>query len=698
MDRQVTQRVGKHGKARKRDAKETHLPENITPVKQKPAKELRPMLGAILLGLVLFIAAVVAWCYYTVSLRKAERLKTELMDLRADGFVIRNQHGEVVFRLAFRSGSLDLESCSKEGEILSCTRSGRGPLNFFIQTVKPKDTVICYRVRWEELAAGPAVEHTMFWEDAHWYGGSEMSTQHWPIRLAGYQEPVPYVTSDVYSFRDSFGGILERYWLSSKAAAIKINDSVPFHLGFNATERTLFFQARYKDSPYKPPPGQQPFPELSYRVCVGSDVTSIHKYMVRRYFNKPSKIPAENAFRYPIWSTWALYKKDIDQDKVMHFARNIKKYRFNCSHIEIDDTYTQAYGDFDFDPVKFPNVTEMFAKLREDGFKVTLWTHPFINYNSSNFGVGIERQLFIKEPSGRLPAMVEWWNGIGAILDFTNPAARDWFQSHLRQLRHKYGISSFKFDAGETSYLPKQFSTFRPLSDPSIWSRRYTEMAIPFYELAEVRVGYQSQNISCFFRIIDRDSVWGYELGLKSLIPTVLTISMLGYPFVLPDMIGGNFLPNKTDGAVEIPDRELYIRWLELSAFMPSMQFSIPPWLYDKEVVEIAQKFTELHESLVAPLLLELAGEVTDTGDPIIRPIWWISPCDEATHRIDSQFLIGDTLMVAPVLEMGKQERDVYLPAGKWRSYKGELFEKTPVLLTDYPVDLDEVAYFLWVS
>ncbi|NXP47795.1 MYORG glycosidase, partial [Heliornis fulica] len=661
--------------------------ENFTPVKQKPSKEMRPMLGAILLGIILFIAAVVAWCYYTMSLRKAERLKTELMDLRADGFVIRNQHGEVVFRLAFRSGTLDLESCSKEGEILSCTRSGGGPLNFFIQMVKPKDTVMCYRVHWEELAAGPAVEHTMFWEDAHWYGGSEMSTQHWPIRLAGYQEPVPYVTSDVYSFRDSFGGILERYWLSSKAAAIKINDSVPFHLGFNATERTLFFQARYKDSPYKPPPGQQPFPELSYRVCVGSDVTSIHKYMVRRYFSKPSKIPAENAFRYPIWSTWALYKKDINQDKVLHFARNIKKYHFNCSHIEIDDKYTRAYGDFDFDPVKFPNVSEMFAKLREDGFKVTLWIHPFINYNSSNFGVGIERQLFIKEPSGRLLAMVEWWNGIGAILDFTNPAARDWFQSHLRQLRHKYGISSFKFDAGETSYLPKQFSTFRPLSDPSIWSRRYTEMAIPFYELAEVRVGYQSQNISCFFRIIDRDSVWGYELGLKSLIPTVLTISMLGYPFISADMIGGNFFPNKTDGAVEIPDRELYVRWLELSAFMPSMQFSIPPWLYDKEVVEIAQKFTELHESLVAPLLLELAGEVTDTGDPIIRPIWWISPRDEATHRIDSQFLIGDTLMVAPVLEMGKQERDVYLPAGKWRSYKGELFEKTPVLLTDYPVD-----------
>ncbi|KAM7077734.1 myogenesis-regulating glycosidase-like isoform 2-T4 [Ciconia maguari] len=94
----------------------TFLPENFTPVKQKASKELRSMLRAIVLGLILFIAMVVAWCYYMVSLWKAERLKMELMDLRADGFIIRNQHGEVVFHLAFRSGNLDLELCSKEGE------------------------------------------------------------------------------------------------------------------------------------------------------------------------------------------------------------------------------------------------------------------------------------------------------------------------------------------------------------------------------------------------------------------------------------------------------------------------------------------------------------------------------------------------------------------------------------------------------
>lgn len=677
------------------------LPDNFTPVKPKPSKELKPLLGSTVLGLLLVLAAVVAWCYYSASLRKAERLRAELLDLNLGGFSIRNQKGEQVFRLAFRSGALDLDSCSRDGALLGCSRTADGrPLHFFIQTVRPKDTVMCYRVRWEEAAPGRAVEHAMFLGDAaaHWYGGAEMRTQHWPIRLEGQQEPQPFVTSDVYSSDSAFGGILERYWLSSRAAAIKVNDSVPFHLGWNSTERSLRLQARYHDTPYKPPAGRAAVPELSYRVCVGSDVTSIHKYMVRRYFNKPSRVPAPETFRDPIWSTWVLYGRAVDQEKVQRFAQQIRQHRFNSSHLEIDDMYTPAYGDFDFDEAKFPNASDMFRRLRNAGFQVTLWVHPFVNYNSSSFGEGVERELFVREPTGRLPALVRWWNGIGAVLDFTHPEARDWFQGHLRRLRSRYAVASFKFDAGEVSYLPRDFSTYRPLPDPSIWSRRYTEMALPFFSLAEVRVGYQSQNISCFFRLVDRDSVWGYDLGLRSLIPAVLTVSMLGYPFILPDMVGGNVVPERIAGGGDVPERELYVRWLEVAAFMPAMQFSIPPWQYDSEVVAIAHKFAALRASLVAPLLLELAGEVTDTGDPIVRPLWWIAPGDETAHRIDSQFLIGDTLLVAPVLEPGKQERDVYLPAGKWRSYKGELFDKTPVLLTDYPVDLDEVAYFIWAS
>lgn len=668
-----------------------------SPLKKKGGHDGRPMVMAGLLGCVLVLAAVVAWCYYSASLRKAQLLKTELLDLNKNGFIIRNQAGAVIFTMAFRSGTLDLDSCSKERNILRCTHSTSGKLNFFIQSVRPKDPVMCYRVRWEELQDKASVEHAMSCNASHWYGGAELATQHWPIKINGEEEPRPFITSDVYAKRSAFGGILERYWLSSNATAIKINDSVPFHLGWSEKDKTLRFQARYQDSPFRPPEGQQTaLPELSYRVCVGSDVTSIHKIMVRWYFPKPIKVPSPEVFKYPVWSTWALHKTAVTQEKLLWYASNISHHGFTCSHLELDDRYTADYGEFDFDPQKFPNASGMFDKLREGGFQVSLWTHPFINYDSINFGTAVEKGLFVREPGGELPALVRWWNGIGGILDFTNPETRDWYSSHLRLLKNRYEISSFKFDAGETSYLPRQFSTAVPLSDPSTFTRRYTEMAIPFNERAELRVGYQSQNISCFFRIIDRDSVWGYELGLKSIIPTVLTISILGYQFVLPDMIGGNAYPNRTTGS-DLPDRELYIRWLELSAFMPAMQFSIPPWKYDKEVAEIALKFTKLHETLVAPRVLELAGEVLKTGDPIIRPLWWIAKNDEAAYKIDSQFLIGDDLMVAPVLEPGKQERDIYLPAGRWRSYKGEHFDKGPIYLTDYPVDLDEVAYFTWV-
>lgn len=139
---------------------------------------------------------------------------------------------------------------------------------------------MCYRVRWEELQSTQFVEHAMAYNDSHWYGGAETATQYWPVRFQGEQEPQPFITSDVYSNRNAFGGILERYWLSSNATAIKINDSVPFHLGWSEKDKTFRFYARYLDSPFRPPEGMQAFPELSYRVCVGSDVTSIHKYMV----------------------------------------------------------------------------------------------------------------------------------------------------------------------------------------------------------------------------------------------------------------------------------------------------------------------------------------------------------------------------------------------------------------------------------
>lgn len=85
---------------------------------------------------------------------------------------------------------------------------------------------------------------------------------------------------------------------------------------------------------------------------------------------------------------------------------------------------------------------------------------------------------------------------------------------------------------------------------------------------------------------------------------------------------------------------ELYIRWCELTAFMPAMQFSIAPWSFqDDQITSITKFFINLHAEFVYPLMEDL---IKSKGTLINRPLWWINPRDENTHLIDDQFTIGD--------------------------------------------------------
>ena len=118
----------------------------------------------------------------------------------------------------------------------------------------------------------------------------------------------------------------------------------------------------------------------------------------------------------------------------------------------------------------------------------------------------------------------------------------------------------------------------------------------------------------------DKESRWGYDNGLKTLIPTVLTLGILGYPYVLPDMIGGNGYDYGNDDEnpftqTVLPDRELYIRWLELTAYLPAMQFSFVPWQYDEEVVAIARRYVKIHEDVVTPILVQAAKLAVNKGN-----------------------------------------------------------------------------------
>ena len=224
---------------------------------------------------------------------------------------------------------------------------------------------------------------------------------------------------------------------------------------------------------------------------------------------------------------------------------------------------------------------------------------------------------------------------------------------------------------------------------PGVFSTAYVSTVAQFGGLVEVRTGRRTQHLPIFVRMLDKFSSWGYDNGLKSMVTTLLQFGMVGYVFVLPDMIGGN-------GYGGAPSRELYIRWLQVNVFMPAMQISYVPWLYDQEVVQHSLAMTRLHADY-SQLILQLARESQNTGAPINRPVWWLDPTDKTALALDDEFLLGDQVLVAPVLTEAQRSRDVYLPAGLWADGNNPSSDEIlgPTWIYQYEAGLFKLPYFI---
>lgn len=204
----------------------------------------------------------------------------------------------------------------------------------------------------------------------------------------------------------------------------------------------------------------------------------------------------------------------------------------------------------------------------------------------------------------------------------------------------------------------------------------------------EVRVGCNTQYAPILVRMLDRQSRWGIDNGLRTVIPTALTFGLLGYPFVLPDMIAGNAY----EGV--IVEKELFIRWLQVNAFLPSIQFSIPPWYFnDTSVTDHTRYILKLRESY-SSLFLKTREEAINYGWPMVRPLWWICSDDTECQSTDDEFLLSDTLLVAPVVLKGATSRDIYIPAGTWEDKLRGGNLTGPEMYRSYNASLYELPYF----
>ena len=389
-----------------------------------------------------------------------------------------------------------------------------------------------------------------------------------------------------------------------------------------------------------------------------------------RTLKKPTGAPPSEVIRAPIWTTWARYKQNVDQRKTLTFAREILENKLPRSVMEIDDKWQSGYGELDFDPFKFPDPKGMVDELHAMGFKVTLWVMPFVEEDTDAYREGKPLGYFVESDhshhpfdaivNGMKPGFFKWWNSPPVVaLDVTNPAAVEWFVGRLESLQTRYGIDGYKFDAGEPCFLPRHFRTHTSLTHPSEYTRCWVQNVAARFELAEVRTGHHTTGTSTLTRMGDRFSDWGTGNGLRSIIPTLLTSGITGYPFCLPDMIGGNAYFGK------FPDRELMVRWAQANALMPALQFSLAPWDVGAEAADLTRKSLEIREKVVETLV-HLTEAAAHSLEPMCRPMWWLAPEDENTYRIQDQFAVGNDVIVAPVVTKGVTKRDVYLTEGLW--------------------------------
>lgn len=538
---------------------------------------------------------------------------------------------------------------------------------------------------------------------SHWYGGYEAYNQLWPIN--NDSRPMqPFLSNDTYlvQFRDGFGPILHPVWLNSRGVLVFVDKDVPLHVSINAVPENANGTGDAKlclqSVPYAlgctPVASQNA--RLSYSVCQFEDAVAALKHFLQKskQVTKPASFPEGQVFEKPIWSTRAYFSRDdLNELVVLAYAKEIVNRKFLISQLEIDDGYCgrNEYGSLSVNESKFSNGS--FRKIAEQ-VTITAWVHPFVNYDSAMFKNITEQESNHLLPGGskETTAIVKWWRGHGALINFEFQSTTDWYKNKLEKFVKNNHLASLKFDAGESEYLPDCLY-FPDSTHPATYTQKYIELAatsINWSSRAEVRVGYFTQNHPIFVRMLDRDSTWGLDNGLHSVVTTALTMSMMGYNFIIPDMIGGNMNNTRVDNHLvsvhstdesNLPDKELYIRWLQLSVFLPVMQFSIPPWAYnDEELVSYAKTLIVCHRTFAQSYTIPAAKQTMTVMCPLIRPVWWLRPLSDEAHRCNDEFLVGNSILVAPILQKGSKTREVYIPPGRWKkcecSETGENCEK----------------------
>ena len=498
-------------------------------------------------------------------------------------------------------------------------------------------------VAWQttESPPGQALQQTLALAPAgHWYGFGHHEPMFWPLE-SGEMTLDPCGPSNTRC----------PLWLTSSGLGLLVPTQEVMRLEFNTGGSGAISWA-VVDAP-----------QSRFHLLAATDVEQARRLAVS-LLGQPGRRPARTSFARPIFSTWTQYGHTITQEQTLHFARDIRRHDFPCHVVQVDERWETGHGDLVFDRAKFPDPAGMVDEIHALGYRATLWTCPFVNQDTATFSQEYATGYMVRDATRRRPAMMRWWHGPAGLVDFSNPEAAAQYAARLRRLLDEHGFDGFKLDGGDLRYQPAGVDRgfCRPLTPAGYCDLYLQFFSDNFYDLAESRTSWLAQPLGLLSREGGKDSVWGLNNGLAAVLALGLTQGLLGYPFLIPDMIGGRIITR--DANLPLPDAAMFLRWTQACALLPVMQFSWAPWNYDRNTVDIAREYTLLHEDL-ADLWDALADRAVAEGTPIVRPLFLQYPGDAETYPLYDEFLVGESLLVAPVLTPDAA-RAIYLPEGDW--------------------------------
>ncbi len=409
------------------------------------------------------------------------------------------------------------------------------------------------------------------------------------------------------------------------------------------------------------------------RVSFGVEGERLGYYLVggpkpmdalKRYVCLTGKPALPPAASFGLWLSTS-FTTDYDEKTVLSFIDGMAERNIPLHVFHFDCFWMREYNwcDFEWDSRIFPEPEAMLRRYKARGLKICVWINPYIAQRSPLFEEGKRNGYLVKNPDGSVWQWDRWQAGMG-LVDFTNPAACDWYRSKLKALLDM-GVDYFKTDFGER--IPTNVRYYNG-ADPVAMHNYYTSLYNRcVFELIQKEKG---EGEACLFARSataggQRFPVhWGGDCSgtYDSMAETLrggLSLAASGFAFWSHDMAGFE----------QTASPDIYKRWAQFgllsthSRLHGSKSYRVP-WYFGEESCDVVRYFVRLKCRLM-PYLFGQAVEAHRTGAPVLRPMFLSFPEDNNCLPLDRQYMLGSGLLVAPIFNE-ESMGEYYLPDGLW--------------------------------